>query len=264
VDALRRRDGPPRLRDDVLELDEGAFEVDLAVHDPERRLRDLDRDGIDVAVVSLQPTLGLARCPEVVDAFHAAMPAIGAASGGRLRAWAAGDAVEGFAGACVTASSVLAGVDELAGELERRGQALFVHPGPASRPDGRPAWWTAVVDYVAEMQAAWFAWLTGGAARFPRLPVVFGVLAGGAPVQLERLAVRGGPMTPIPATMYLDTASYGRLGLGLAVEALGRERLVFGSDAPVCPAETTLAALAALGDDILAAVTIANPGRFLS
>jgi 6-methylsalicylate decarboxylase len=191
------------------------------------------------------------------------MPAIGAVSGGRLRAWAAGETLDGFAGACVTASSLLTGVDELAGELERRGQALFVHPGPASRPDGRPAWWTAVVDYVAEMQAAWFAWLADGAARFPRLPVVFAVLAGGAPVQFERLGVRGGPATTVPDTMYVDTASYGRLGLGLAVEALGRERLVFGSDAPVCAAETTLAALAALGDNVLEAVTSANPGRFL-
>jgi hypothetical protein len=248
----------------VLELGEGAFDVDLAVHDPERRLDNLARDGIETAVVSLQPTLGLERCPDVTDAFHAGMPALTAASGGRLLAWAAGRAVDGFVGTCVPAGVLLRGIDQLAAELEKRGQALFVHPGPASRPEGRPGWWTAVVDYAAEMQAAWFAWLADGAIRFPNLSVVFAVLAGGAPIQLERLAVRGGAETGVPDTVYVDAASYGPRALRLAVEALGPDRVVFGSDAPVCEAQETLTALRELGDDVFAAATSVNPARLLS
>ena len=59
VAALRERRTPPLLDGDELETREGRFAVDLAEHSPEARLRALDRDGIDVAVLSLQPSLAL-------------------------------------------------------------------------------------------------------------------------------------------------------------------------------------------------------------
>src|SRR5215210_9600237 len=57
VAALRNRGEIPRIRGSVLELDEGRFEVDLDVHRLDRRLEQLDRDGIDVAIVSFPPTM---------------------------------------------------------------------------------------------------------------------------------------------------------------------------------------------------------------
>ena len=58
---------------------------------------------------------------------------------------------------------------------------------------GDPLWWPALTRYVAEMQAAWLAFLTAGRAQHPELRVVFSMLAGLAPLHAERLSSRGGP-----------------------------------------------------------------------
>ena len=63
VDALRARASAPKLDGSVLTTPEGSFELDLDVHDPGRRAESLDRDGIDVAVLTLQPTLGIEALP---------------------------------------------------------------------------------------------------------------------------------------------------------------------------------------------------------
>ena len=51
---------------------------------------------------------------------------------------------------------------------------VFVHPGPTPAPRRAcPRWWAAVVDYVAQLQAAWWAWHASAAAPlFPRLRLV--------------------------------------------------------------------------------------------
>ena len=54
-----------------------------------------------------------------------------------------------------------------------------------------PDWWPAVVDYTSQMQRAYLAWLAHGQERWPDVDVVFAILAGGGPIQLERLASRG-------------------------------------------------------------------------
>src|SRR3712207_6858876 len=43
---------------------------------------------------------------------------------------------------------------------------------------GRPGWWAPVVSYVAQLHAAWWAWVAGGRERWPRLRVCFAALAG--------------------------------------------------------------------------------------
>lgn len=162
VAALAARRQPPRLRGDVLELPlGGSFETDLAAHDLDARLRLLDRDEIDVAVISCPPTLELESESELVEAYHQGIAELVHAAGGRLRALSSGIALDGFAGACVAAQALadLDGLAPLVGELERGGGLLFVHPGPARPPTGAPAWWPAVVDYTAQMQAAYAGWL---------------------------------------------------------------------------------------------------------
>ena len=83
------------------------------------------------------------------------------ASGGRLLALSMGRAEDGFVGAMIAADD-LADLDRIApvlDELERRGAFVMVHPGGARPPAGAPDWWAAVVDYTAQMQRAYAAWL---------------------------------------------------------------------------------------------------------
>lgn len=246
---------------DVLELAEGSFPVDLREHELERRLALLDRDGIDVAVVSLPPTLQWEEHPELADAYHVGMRELAVASDGRLLPLACGACLDEFAGACVSAGAVVAGLGSLPDELERARQVLFVHPGvPAAGPAGAPPWWTAVVSYTAQMQAAYLAWLAQRVERHPRLPAVFAILAGGGPIQLERLRSRGALLAGSPS-VYLDIASYGRRALELCLATHGARQLLYGSDAPVVDGRPTLRALSGLGEPVRRAVLAENATR---
>jgi 6-methylsalicylate decarboxylase len=251
VAALARRTEPPLLRGRRLELPlEPPCEIDLRAHDLEERLRLLDRHGIDRAVVSLPPTLCIEGQDDLLEAYHRGIAEVAAAAAGRLVPLAVGDYLPGFAGVCVSAGALVAGLEPLLAQLDAAGRLLFVHPGPpAGLPPGSPPWWAAVVDYTAQMQAAYMAWLARDAVRHPRLAVVFAILAGGAPVQLERLASRGvEARAALHANVHLDTASYGRRSLELALSTYGVTQLLFGSDAPVLDPAPGLAALGELGD----------------
>jgi 6-methylsalicylate decarboxylase len=187
-----------------------------------------------------------------------------AAAGGRLRAFAAGACLPGFVGACVSAQAVAAGLGALPDELAEAGGVLFVHPGPPETPqEGTPRWWAPLVDYTTQMQAAYFCWLAEGAERQADLDVVFAILAGGAPFQLERLRARGDEGAVAPPRVYLETSSYGSRALRLCLDACGSERIVFGSDVPVVDATVTLQAVADAGEDLLARVRSENPARLL-
>ena len=271
--ALSRRTTPPRLRGRTLATPEGEFDVDLAANELGARLALLDRDGIDAAVVSLPPTLGIEALPDeeagaLLDAYHEGMRELVASASGRLRAFAAGAVLEGFAGACVAARAVsgdLGALDPLLADLERRGRVLFVHPGPGRARADMPGWWAPVVDYTAEMQAAYGAWLARGAKTYPRLRVVFAILAGGGPFQLERLRSRGVDVrSSLHPNVFFDTASYGRRALELCLATYGVGQLVYGSDTPVIDPRPTLQALSEFGDAVTDAVCRQSPERLLA
>jgi 6-methylsalicylate decarboxylase len=266
VGALRGRREPPRIAGRSLELAEGTFPFEERDHDLGERIALLDRDGIDVGIVSLAPTMETEGKPELEQAYNEGIRDAVSEAGGRLRAFAAGTCLDGFAGVCVSAQALVRGLGTLPDELVRAGQVLFVHPGPPGVPPAEaPSWWTAVVDYPAQMQAAYFAWLDDGVERHPDLDVVFAVLAGGAPVQLERLRSRGGdPARANHPRIHLDVASYGTRALELCLAAVGPAQLVYGSDRPVVDAAPTLDALAALGPDVLDTVRRDNPGRLFA
>ena len=202
--ALWRDDGRWEVR---LEA-EPAFEIDPADHDPLERARALSEQGFDSALVSLS-------CPVATESLLTAVAAwneSGEALPGGLGWWAAlpsppgMDRLElvrealaaGAAGVCLPAtelalpSPAAATLDVL--ELtESEGLAVFVHPGPA-RPQGRaPAWWAPATDYVAQQHAAWHTWMATVRPLFPRLRAIFALLAGLAPLHVERGAARGGP-----------------------------------------------------------------------
>jgi predicted TIM-barrel fold metal-dependent hydrolase len=121
-----------------------------------------------------------------------------------------------------------------------------------------------VVDYTAQMQAAYAAWLAREDGAWPRLRVVFAILAGGAPVQLERLASRGVDTRAIlDPNVFLDTASYGARALELALATYGVGQLVYGSDAPVIETAPTLQSVRGFGQAVADAVCRDNPARLL-
>jgi len=195
IAALRARSDLPRLRGDLLELEEGSFETDLGEHDLDRRLALLNRHEIDLAVISLQPTVACERQPDLAEAYHEGILELVGAAGGRLAAFACGERREGFVGACVSARRLVGGIDRLAEELVAAGQTLFVHPGyPSAQPDDAPSWWAAVVDYTGQMQVAYASWLARGRSE---LPIIFAILAGGGLFQLERLRERGYDPAPL-------------------------------------------------------------------
>lgn len=251
IRALERRSSPPRIRGRALELaGEPGGEVDVRAHALDARLELLDRYELETAVISLAPTMETDPHADLRDAYHEGILDVVAASDGRLVALAAGESLSGFVGACISSAALVAGSDRLLAELETAGQLAFVHPGPPGRlPVDAPPWWPAVADYTAQMQAAYLTWLHRDADRFPRLAIVFAILAGGGPIQLERLESRGVEQrSAVHENAFFDTSSYGRRALRLCIDVVGANKLVFGSDVPVIDAGPMLAAVRSLGE----------------
>ena len=115
------------------------------------------------------------------------------------------------------------------------------------------------------MQSAYAIWLDRGAERWPRLEVVFAILAGGAPFQLERLQSRGiSGRDTLHETVSFESASYGRRALELCLSTLGVERVLFGSDAPTLDPGLALDAVRGFGDAVADTVCNRNPSRLLA
>jgi predicted TIM-barrel fold metal-dependent hydrolase len=264
IEALARRKAAPQL----IPRPEGwtfrvAAEPDsiLVAEATDAGLRrlDLEADGIDLALVALSTALGIETLPAdqataLIEAHHQGLEELPVEFAG----WGAVplgepdpdpahvDAALGrnTVGITLPATALAdpAGVERLApllARLEELGAPLFVHPGPVlgdAPPAGcrQPHWWPALTDYVAQMQAAWFAFLHAGRQSHPRLRVLFAMLAGGAPLQLERYAARRGVPAPDPDRLtFYDTSSYGPRMIGAMAEAVGAAQLVYGSDRPV-------------------------------
>ena len=272
LDALRRRRHPPRLNGSKLELDgREPIEMNTDAHDVDARLVLLDRCEIDIALVSLPPSLGIDDLPgedatELLEAYERGILEVSLATGRRLVPLGASASADGFAGACVGAPALmdLDAIAPLLDELERRGALLFVHPGSAASPPGAPEWWSPVVLQTAQMQAAYGAWLAEGAERWPTLTVVFALLAGGGPFQLERLRSRGvGGREALLESVYFETSSYGRRALELCLATFGVGQLLFGSDAPAFDPASALDAVRGFGDAVVDALCNQNPSRLL-
>jgi hypothetical protein len=302
VEELRRRTRPPRLDGwTLITAGEPPFAVDAADHDVRRRAALAARDGVGLAVVGLSSPLGIeyldpADAGPLLDAYHHGVAGLG----GTFAGWAAACLTEidapglarlldrGFVGLQLPATALAdeAGyrrcgplLDVLAG----RDRPLFIHPGPAGAAppaapaagpgtaggagttDGgrEPGWWAAVVPYVQQMHAAWFAFRAWGRPAYPRLRVCFTALAGLAPLHGERLAARGGtdPLTRgiIDPGMFVETSSYGHRAVDAVLRVLGVDALVLGSDRPY--AEPLPAA--GLGAAVHHAIRVANPARLL-
>jgi predicted TIM-barrel fold metal-dependent hydrolase len=243
---------------------ERPYVIDVTAEASERRATLVRRDGLDLALVAVSSPIGIEALPresslELIDAHLegvSALPAEFAAWGPvSLERPDAGDVDRLLARGCVGISlpaGALAGPDRLERLgllLERaavRGLPAFVHPGPAPGqwpPDasfGDPLWWRPLTDYVAQMQAAWLTFASYGRRDHPELTVIFAVLAGGAPLLVERLEARGGPVIDLrdPGTFY-ETSSYGSAAVEMMARRVGEGQLLYGSDRPVIEPKLT-------------------------
>jgi predicted TIM-barrel fold metal-dependent hydrolase len=141
---------------------------------------------------------------------------------------------------------------------QQRNRPVLVHPGQAGATPDVPGWWASVVDYTAQMVAAWWAWHVEGRRLLPSLRICFVAGAGLAPVHHERFAARGGTFGLVDPSVFVDTSSYGPQGVDALVRVLGIDAVVLGSDRPY--AEPTDPALGAAASR---AIRCTNPRRLL-
>jgi hypothetical protein len=281
IEELRRRAQPPRLAGwTLLTSGERPFEVSPADHDVTKRAAQTGRDGLDLALIGLSSPLGIEYLPPeqaapLLDAYHDGVCEIGPPFG----CWAA---------ACLTAIDVpglvkqldrgcvglqlpaTAVADEsgyrhcapLLDVLADRDLPLLIHPGPAAAVRGDPGWWAAVVSYVQQMHAAWFAFRAHGRPAYPRLRVCFAALAGLAPLHGERVAARSGSDAVargfVDPNVFVETSSYGNRAVDAVVRVLGTDVVVLGSDRPYAQPSDL-----GLGDCFADAIRSANSARLL-
>ncbi|HEY6731052.1 MAG TPA: hypothetical protein VI039_08515 [Solirubrobacterales bacterium] len=270
IAELARRQKPPMLirhRDGWTFRVSGEPDSDLSLDATNVALRTLElrRENLDRALVALSTALGIETLPAeealpLLEAHHRGIEELPDDFGGwgavQLEVPDPAEVDAAIAGGCVGISlpatalatpEALERVGPLLARLEAHDAPLFVHPGPVGllaqagpRPP-LPVWWPALTDYVAQMQAAWFAFLHAGRRKHPRLRILFAMLAGGAPLHLERFVARGGtaPLAPDPSVFY-ETSSYGARMLEAMAGAVGVEQLVYGSDRPVVDAAPEL------------------------
>ena len=263
LDALAARDRWPFIRRanglTVLHCEaEPPYLIDEQAEAAGRRGELLRVDGVDRAVVAVSSPVGIEALPraEAVELLSAHLEGV-EALGPRFAGWGAvaldqpdpGDVDRLLARGCVGISipaGALAGAARLAAigplleRVEAHGAPLFVHPGRAPGDHGagldpmEPPWWRALTDYVSQMQAAWLTFMALGRREHPDLCVVFAMLAGGAPLQIERLSARGGPTVDLrdPLAFY-ETSSYGAAMIERLAKLVGEHRLLYGSDRPV-------------------------------
>ncbi|MGY1502743.1 amidohydrolase [Streptomyces sp. QTS52] len=282
VTALRSRREPPFLDGWTLYLHgEPPYEIPPADHDMAGRAELAAADGLGQVLVSLSAPIGVEWLPAaearpLLDAYHdgsAALPK-------PFDAWAAAcvrdidanatakDLDRGFAGLQLPANALAdasgyARCAPLLDLLEERDLPLFVHPGPAAGEPQGPGWWPAMVPYVQQMHAAWFAFRAFGRPRHPHLRVCFALLAGLAPLHGERFAARGGGSEGnADPGVFVDTSSYGPRAVDAIVRALGAGAVVQGSDRPY--AQPPLHPGFGLGGAAAYAFRIANPRRLLT
>ena len=274
IEALRARTSPPMLRGWTLHTaSEAPYAVDPADHDVARRAR-LDAD--TSVLLSLSTPLGIEQLPPdearpLLSAWHDGTAALGAPFG----AWAAVTETDpdlegladllaqGFAGLQVSATSLASPrlVEALAPVLrvcERAAAPVLVHPGPVEAGADGPAWWAAVVDYSAQLQASWWAWHVAGRTLLPNLRICFAAGGGLAPLLAERATARGAGRILNDRNTFVDTSSHGPVALSALVAALGPDAVVLGSDRPYAPPT-----IGDLDDALRDAIGVSNPARLL-
>jgi hypothetical protein len=278
LEALRQRRRAPRMVGWRLVLDgEPDFAVDPADHDVAQRQARAFDEALDLVLVSPSSPLGIEwLAPEeavpLLDAYHEGVLALPAP----FLAWASVCLSEvdpvrlsrlllrGCVGLQLPATALqdAEGYKRCASLLdliETRDRPLFIHPGVAPPAHGNtPMWWPAMVPYVQQMHAAWFAFRAFGRPRHPRLRVCFAMLAGLAPLHGERLRARGGDRGTVDPKVFVESSSYGTRAVDAIVRVLGVDAVVLGSDRPYASLDDL-----GLGSAAAEAMQSRNPAHLL-
>ena len=259
VEALSQRSTLPFVRRSggvtvLHSAGEHPYVIDLEAETAERRAGLVHEDGLDLALVAISSPIGIETLPreqalELIEAHLAGVDALREefAPWGPLALDGAApadvDAIvrRGCAGVSIPACALrdYEALDQLGavlGQVAEHAVPLLIHPGrPAAAESlSDPLWWSAMTDYVAQLQAAWLTFVTRGRRDHPELTVLFPMLAGLAPLHAERLAARGGPEVDLKDPLiFYDTSSYGPLAIEAVARQVGAAQLVFGSDRPV-------------------------------
>jgi hypothetical protein len=171
--------------------------------------------GLQLPATALADAAGYARCAPLLTVLAARRKPLLVHPGPATVA-APGGAAKGAA-ARAAASDAMAG-----------GAA----PGDAAPGGAAPGWWAAMVPYVTQMHAAWFAYRTHGRHANAGLRVCFCMLAGLAPLHHERAAARGAPDGAGDSDVWVETSSYGPEAIAAVARVLGAGAIVRGSDRP--------------------------------
>lgn len=297
IEALRARSTPPRLIGWTLHLaGEPPQQIDPRDHDLAVRLAG-EPAGRARICMSLSTPLGIENLPAVQ-----AQPLLQAWREGAMQwkdpvsAWTAistrepdltalkADFDAGFIGLQVGADllsspAALEAAAPVLAVCESAGKPVFVHPGPVAPVRGVPQWWAPVVDYTAQLQAAWWSWHAVGRSLLPGLRVCFAAGAGLAPIHHERFTARGGGnLGTVDTDTFVETSSYGPQAIDALIRVLGVDVIVLGSDQPYAePLDVgtklegmpltggirTPAHRLVLGTAAAHAITTANPTRLL-
>lgn len=285
LDALRRHPGLEIARDgsgrEMITKD-GARVVTLTpeMRSLDLRLADMDRLGIDVAVLSLSiPNVYFAEgaaAQEICAAANDGLLALCAQRPDRLRAFCSVPLQEPEAAVAelqralaAGAAGVIAG-SHVNGHLldeerfapfwaacERAGAVVFLHPmaplGVAAM--GRFAL-APLVGFVADTTLSVAAMIFSGFAdRYPHVRLILPHLGGTLPYLAGRLdigyraypecrASLAEPPSQVLRRFYYDTVSFHPAALACAVETAGAERLLYGTDYPHVIGDPALAAAA--------------------
>ena len=267
VAALRDATTPPPRRrrpDDV----GGRFALDLAPTISSTASRVLDRDGIEVAVLSLQTSLGLESLGR--PSARSSSSRGSTASGRSFASSTAGSARsprasvrDGFAGVSVGSSAFARPRGERTGarcgRRRRRGRLRASGGGSAPAPT-RPAQWWDWVDRLRRRDAGGVLRLAGlrprALAAAARRCSRSSPAAGRSSSSASRTAASTFAPRSIPNTFF-DVSTHGRRAIELCIETFGVGQLVYGSDTPVVDSRPTLDAVRGFGD----AVTRRSPVR---
>ncbi|MBV8430739.1 MAG: amidohydrolase family protein [Solirubrobacterales bacterium] len=261
--ALSERQGLPCVvRSEGLTVLQSAGEkpyvIDAGAQALPPRQALLRQDGLDRALVALSSPIGIEAldrdsATELIEAHLRGVEALGPRFGlwgpvalerpdpedvdRLIRRGCVGISLP--AGALLTPEA-LASVGPVLARASALAVPVFVHPGPGPGQPAidvsltEPVWWQPLTAYVAQMQAAWLAFVTRGRREHPDLVVLFAMLAGGAPLLAERLRSRGGPGVDLgDARVLYESSSFGSDAIAAIARLVGESQLVYGSDRPV-------------------------------
>lgn len=135
---------------------------------------------------------------------------------------------------------------------------LFIHPGhmqpritPTPRDDN---WWVRriVLETQHQLSAAMLTLCSTALLRdYPHVSIQVANLGGGLPFYLERLRAvatddpdkHAEPWCLQTRQLLVDSASFGPLAVGLAIDSLGPDKIVLGTDMPIFSAPGAVEAL---------------------